>query len=149
MKEATAQSSKILILPLIAAVVALIGLADATYLSVQHFKGVGVQCLEGFGCEQVLTSKFAEIGGIPLALFGAAAYFAVFSLATLAAFGNNRAWQIFGAAVALMAVFTVWLLYLQAYVIQAFCQYCLISAAVTFTLLIIFIAQRYFFKRLA
>lgn len=143
------KNTQIAWLPLVAAVVSLIGLADAIYLSVQHFKGIGVQCMEGFGCEQVLTSKFAEIGGIPLALFGAAAYFAVFSLATLAAFGNNRSWRIFGAAVSLMSVFTVWLLYLQAYVIQAFCQYCLISAAVTFTLLIIFIAQRYFFKRLA
>jgi len=134
---------------MLAAIVALVGLADAVYLTVHHLNGVGVQCLDGFGCEQVLTSKYAEIGGIPLSLFGAAAYFVAFSLATLAAFGNRRAWRFFFVQTTLMAAFTVWLLYLQAFVIKAFCQFCLISAAVTFALLTIAVLSRYFFKRLA
>jgi uncharacterized membrane protein len=146
----SANNSQIVKLPLLASLLALVGLADAIYLTVHHFSGIGsVQCAEGFGCEQVLTSKFAEIGGVPLALFGAAAYFTVFSLAVLAGFGNKRAWLLFGAAVSLMAVFSVWLIYLQAFVIQAFCQYCLLSAGVTFTMLMIFLVSRYFSKRLA
>lgn len=143
------QPEKILKLPLAAMLVALGGLADAIYLIVHHYSGVAVQCTLVQGCEEVLTSKYAEIYGVPLAVFGAAAYFTVFSLATLAAFGNSRAWQIFGVFVAIMSVFTIWLIYLQGFVIKAFCQFCLISAAVTFTLLGIYLLSRYFIKRLA
>ncbi len=128
---------------MIAAIVALVGLIDAVYLTVHHFTQTNVQCSVISGCETVLTSKYAEIGGIPLALFGALAYFTVFSLATLAAFGTMRyAWQFLSVVVILMAVFTAWLVYLQAYVIEAFCQFCLISAATTFTLLLIVIIEK-------
>jgi uncharacterized membrane protein len=142
-------STKIAKLPLTAALVALVGLADAIYLTVKHLSGAGVQCTIVHGCEQVLNSEYAKIGDVPLALLGAIAYFTVFSLATLAAFGNNRAWQISSVIIAIMSFFTFWLLYLQAYVIKAFCQFCLLSAAVTFTLLIIVILSRFLFKRLA
>lgn len=140
---------KIQWLPLAAAALALVGLIDAIYLTVNHFNGASVQCMEGFGCEQVLTSDYASVAGVPLAMLGAISYFAVFSLATLAAFGNQRAWTLFGALVGLMSLFTLWLLYLQAFVIGAFCQFCLISAAVTLALLVIAVSSRYFFKRLA
>lgn len=142
-------NSQISWLPLIASIVALIGLGDAVYLTVHHFNGVSVQCTVVTGCEEVLNSPYAQIAGVPLALIGALAYFVVFSLAILAAFGNRRAWQLFGLTVSFMAVFTVWLIYLQGIVIKAFCQFCLISAAVTFTLFIIYLLSRYFFKRLA
>lgn len=129
-------------LPLAAAVVALGGLADAIYLTVKHFTGEAVPCSIVEGCEQVLTSSYAEIFGIPLAAFGALAYFTAFSLAMMAAFGDRRMWNLFGIQVILMAVFTAWLVYLQAFIIEAFCQFCLISAAVTMTLLIIFLVSR-------
>lgn len=130
-------------LPLAASLVALLGVADAIYLTVHHYTGEQVQCSIVAGCEQVLTSSYAEIAGIPLAAFGALAYFAAFSLAFLAAFGNRAAWKIFGVQVVLMAAFTVWLVYLQAYVIGAFCQFCLASAAITTTLFIIFLATKF------
>ncbi len=126
-------------LPLLAALIALGGVADAVYLTVKHYTGEQVPCSIIAGCEQVLTSSFAEIAGVPLAAFGALAYFAAFSLAVLAAFGNRSMWKIFGVQVTLMAIFTAWLIYLQAFVIHAFCQFCLVSAAITFTLFTIFI----------
>ncbi len=128
-------------LPLVAAVVALGGVADAVYLTVKHFTGEAVPCSIVEGCEQVLTSSYAEIFGVPLAAFGALAYFTAFSLAILAAFGNRRMWTLFGIQVGLMAIFTAWLLYLQAFVIEAFCQFCLISAAITLVLLAIFLVS--------
>lgn len=129
-------------LPLLAAVVALGGVADAVYLTVHHYTGEKVPCSVVAGCEQVLTSSYAEIAGIPLAIFGAIAYFTAFSLAILAAFGNRSMWKIFGVQVSLMAIFTAWLIYLQAFVIEAFCQFCLVSAAVALTLLSIFIVSK-------
>src|SRR5688572_905883 len=72
-------------LPIAAAVVALAGLADSVYLTVKHIAAEPVPCSIISGCETVLTSTYAEIAGVPLAAFGAAAYFAAFALALLAA----------------------------------------------------------------
>ena len=140
--------SQIAKLPLLAAIVALVGFGDAIYLTVHHLSGQGVQCTIVHGCEQVLNSDYAKFAGVPLAFIGVAAYFTVFSLAILAAFGNRGAWNFLSVTVILMSLFTAWLLYLQGFVIEAFCQFCLLSAAVTFTLLTIVGLSRYFFKRL-
>ena len=136
--------SSIAKLPLAAAIIALAGLADAVYLTIHHLTAEPVPCSLISGCETVLTSEYAVIAGIPLAAFGAVAYFVAFSLALLAAFGNRTTWMLFGIQVVLMSLFTIWLLYLQAYVIGAFCQFCLISALTTFSMLAVFIASRYF-----
>ena len=137
------QSNVIARLPLLAAGIALIGLADSIYLMIHHYTGEKVPCSVVEGCEQVLSSSYAEIAGIPLAIFGAAAYFVAFSLAILAAYGNRSAWTLFGMQVIVMAAFTAWLVYLQAFVIEAFCQFCLVSAATTLTLLVVYIISRF------
>lgn len=141
--EQSTASTGIAKLPAVAALVGLVGLGDAVYLTVHHLTAEPVPCGITGGCETVLTSSYAEIAGIPLAAFGAAAYFVAFSLALLAAFGNRMTWILFGAQVILMSVFTAWLLYLQAYIIGAFCQFCLLSAVTTFTMLGIFVGSRF------
>ena len=141
--EVTEQTNSIAKLPLLASIVALGGLADAIYLTIHHYTMEAVPCGEGFDCAAVLSSPYAEIGGIPLAIFGAIAYFTAFSLAILSAFGNRLTWRVFGAQVVLMTLFTSWLVYLQAFVLKAFCQYCLISAGVTLTLLIIALISKF------
>jgi uncharacterized membrane protein len=125
--------------PLLAALVALIGLADAVYLTIHHYTAEPVPCSIVEGCEMVLTSNYAAIGGIPIAALGALAYIAAFGLAILTAFGKTSLWKLYGAQTGLMAAVTLYLIYLQAYVIGAFCQFCLLSAAVTFTLFLIFV----------
>ena len=139
----TTQQNSIAKLPILASIVALGGLADAVYLTIHHYTAEPVPCGEAFDCGAVLTSSYAEIGGIPLAIFGALAYFTAFSLAILAVFGNRGAWRLFGVQVVLMACFTAWLVYLQAFVIKAYCQFCLISAAVTLTLLFIALISKF------
>ncbi len=130
-------------LPLLAAVIALIGLADAIFLTIKHYTGGQVPCSVIEGCEQVLNSQYAEMFGVPLAVFGAIAYFVAFSLALLAAFGDRLMWTLFGVQVILMTIFTAWLIYLQGFVIGAFCQFCLLSAATTLTLFIIYLFSRF------
>ena len=127
----------------LAALLALVGLSDALYLTYQHLTGAHVQCGIVQGCAQVLGSKYAYVGQYPLAGLGALAYFAAFSLAVLAASGYRRATLLFLPLVCTMFLTTLYLLYLQAFVIEHFCQYCLLSAAVTTCLtLLAFILRR-------
>ena len=118
----------------IAAGIALLGLADATFLTVAHFTGDDAVCGSFAGCSTVLGSAYATIKGIPTAAFGALAYFAVFSAAVLAAFGYTRARGFLLTVVAAMFVASLYFLYLQAFVLHAFCPFCLFSAAMTFLL---------------
>ena len=122
----------------VAALLSLFGLADALYLTIEHVTGQSVRCTIVAGCSEVLSSRYAVLAGFPLAMIGAAAYFTVFSLATLAAFGYRIAGTLLAPLVAAMFLFSLWLIYLQAFVIRQFCQYCLFSAAIT-TLLLVFV----------
>jgi uncharacterized membrane protein len=125
-----------------AALLALVGLADSIYLTVEHLSGQTLRCTIISGCSEVLSSPYSHIGSLPLAAMGAVAYFTVFDLSILAAFGYRFARPLLLALVALMFLMTLWLMYLQAFVIHHFCQYCLLSAAVTITLTALALAGR-------
>ena len=127
----------------LAAVLSLIGLFDALYLAVEHISGRSVRCTIVTGCDEVLSSPYAAVAGIPLALIGAIAYFACFSLVILAIFGYRLAGNLLTILVVLMFLVTLILLYLQAFVIGYFCQFCLVSAGVTIILTIL-VAVRYY-----
>ncbi|HEU0252006.1 MAG TPA: vitamin K epoxide reductase family protein [Pyrinomonadaceae bacterium] len=126
----------------LAAVLSLLGLADALYLTVEHLSGRSVQCTIVSGCSEVLSSPYAVVAGVPLAAVGAAAYFSVFTLATLAAFGYRVAGALLLPLTSAMFLVSLWLIYLQAFVIRAFCQFCLLSAAITFCLLVVALIAR-------
>lgn len=119
---------------IIVALLALIGLGDSIYLTVQHITGESLRCTIISGCSEVLSSPYAQVGPVPLAAIGAAAYFTVFSFSILAVFGYRFTIPLLKIVVVLMFLTTLWLLYLQAFVIRHFCQYCLLSAAVTIAL---------------
>ena len=125
---------------IVAALASLFGLIDAIYLTVQHLTGQNVECIASVGCETVLASHYAAIGRVPLAAIGAAAYFASFSLATLAAFRHAHAREFFLGLIANMFAVTCWLLYIQAFILHAFCDYCLLSAGLVGVLAVIAIA---------
>src|SRR6476619_2998430 len=114
------------ILVILIALLALCGMADALYLTVEHITGESVKCTIIHGCSEVLSSPYAVIGGFPLASIGALAYFAVFSLAILKLFDYRIAGQLLLPLVGLMCLVSLWLIYLQAFVIHAFCQFCLL-----------------------
>lgn len=119
----------------IAAVFCLAGLADATYLSVIAFTGETAACSGEAGCFEVLGSKYARVAGVPVAALGALGYFTAFSFAIFAAFHYKRAPKFFALTVCLMFAATLWFLYVQAFLLHAYCRYCLFSAAITFLLM--------------
>lgn len=131
------------ILYALAAIVSMVGLGDAIYLTVEHLSGRSAQCLVTTGCSKVLSSPYAAPFGVPLGMVGAAAYFSVFSLATLALFGYRGAGRFLTPIVAMMFLTTLLLLYLQGFVIHEFCDYCLLSAIVTFALTVITAIQHF------
>src|SRR5262245_35863593 len=118
-------------LHVLAAFLAVAGLADSIYLMIMHLTGESVTCLAVSGCSEVLSSRYATVGNIPLAAFGVVGYFVAFSLAILAAFGYARAMILLRVWVAGMFATTLWLLYVQAFLLHAFCTYCLLSATLT------------------
>lgn len=112
-----------------------LGFLDATYLTIKHFIGGTANCFLGNGCEQVLTSQWSEIGGIPISLIGAGYYLTVFVLSIV--FLNNKiGWEIkvITALTSLGLLASLFLVYLQLFVIGQICTYCTASAIITLTL---------------
>lgn len=112
---------------LLSSLLALLGLADASYLSFEHFSGAIPPCTVG-GCETVLTSPYATIAGIPLALLGVGYYLALLVLTRLE---GQRSLIALAALTSFGVAASAGLVYLQVAVIGAICLYCLISAGTT------------------
>jgi uncharacterized membrane protein len=134
--SARAQVSK---LAIVAGLLAIVGLVDSIYLTIHHYTAEPVPCSIIDGCEAVLTSAYATIGGIPLAALGAIAYLDAFLFAVLWAIGKSFGRLLFGVQSTIMAAFSIWLIYVQAAKINAFCQFCLLSAATSILLFVIFL----------
>ncbi len=119
-------------IPTVLLIVAFIGFADATYLTVKHFENAIPPCSIG-GCESVLTSIYAKIFGIPVALFGAV-YYLTLAISLFIFFDTKK--EIFLRIPILLSVLgliaTIYFSFLQIFVIKAFCLYCAISALTSF-----------------
>jgi uncharacterized membrane protein len=112
------------------AALALAGTGVAAYLTVTKLSGAAPVCSTG-GCETVQSSRYSELAGIPIALLGLVGY----ALVLVSALTRAELAAAAGTAVALAAaVYAGYLLYVQAAVIEAFCQWCLTSDAVLLVL---------------
>lgn len=113
------------------------GFLDATYLTARHYSGAALQCGLVTGCEEVTTSRYATLFGIPIALPGSLYYLALFFL-TLAWFDGRSGWPMKVLPSLTVAGFGVslYLVYLQLWVLEAICQYCMLSAALCTVLFI-------------
>src|SRR5439155_24040128 len=85
-------------------------------------------------CFRVLGSAYERVQRIPVAALGMLAYFSVFSFATFVAFSYGRVRIFLTLTVGAMFLATLWLLYVQAFLLHAYCRYCLFSAALVFVL---------------
>ena len=115
------------------AVLAFLGVADAVYLIIYKFTGNPNMCLGNGGCHDVNFSPFSEIYGIPVSVFGLLAYLAVLGILffepRLKLANENGPLAIFGISLGGVA-FTVYLTYLELYVIHAICPFCVASAVI-------------------
>lgn len=116
---------------------ALIGLVDAGYLTVEHYRGIIPTCTLN-GCETVLTSRYAAIGPVPIAAIGTLYYIALL-LAGIGYLTLRRPVLIaLGTAVAgLGFIASLGLVYIQFFILKSLCAFCLLSALTTTLLFIV------------
>jgi len=110
-------------------IISFIGFIDATYLTVEHYSGGVINCNILKGCDQVTTSKYSFILGIPVALLGSIYYLAMFIAAIL--YLDRKNLRVIRAASWFSIsgfIFSIWFTAVQAFIIKAYCQYCLLSA---------------------
>ena len=107
---------------------AVAGCAVAGYLTWVHYAELEPVCVGGGGgCERVQASAYAELGGIPVAVLGLASYAAIL-VALLAARGAGL---LVAAGLALVCFgFSLYLTYLELFVIDAICQWCIANAVI-------------------
>jgi len=128
--------------------VGLAGFLDAGYLTAKHLVGSPVTCTVLKGCEVVTSSSFSVVAGIPVAAFGAFYYLAVFLLAVAYLDTKRTAYILFAARLTFIGFLaSLWFIFVQAFLLKAWCLYCL-GSAVTSTILfgaslVFFIHKKY------
>jgi len=126
---------------MLAALVALAGLFVAVYLTMYKLGYIGTLVCAVGSCEVVQTSKWATLLGYPVAGWGVAYYVGVLavSLAGLSASlaDSRRLSQLLVVMTAMGVLFSLWLTYLELFVIEAICQWCVASAVLATILFVI------------
>ena len=113
------------------AAVAAAGLGIAAYLTIVHYSGGTPVCAISHGCATVQRSRYAELGGVPVALLGLLGYVAI--LAALARDGERE--RTLAAFVSLAGFgFSAWLTYVEVARLDAICIWC-VGSAICMTLL--------------
>lgn len=133
-------------LKLISFVPLIIGLIDTIYLSYIKLAHVEAFCPKdgSFNCDLVQGSVYGQIAGIPLGYIGLAGYLAILAVLLLegrVAFFTQRGPLIVFAMTLFGFLYSAYLTSIEAFVLRAWCMYCLLSAAMM-TLLFIFAAVR-------
>jgi len=123
---------------MLTALIALVGLFIALYLTLYKVGIIGTLACGTGSCETVQLSRWSTFLGLPVAAWGTAYYVAVFALALA---GIQDRWEdslrlsltmlvVTGWGV----VFSAWLTYLELFVIHAICRWCVVSAAIALVL---------------
>jgi uncharacterized membrane protein len=118
----------------------LLGLGVSAYLTWVKLTGNTASCGTIGDCQSVNNSRYAEIGGVPIALFGALGY-----LALLAALAVEWRWPRFSETARLAAfgislmgtLYSAYLTYIEVAVLRAICPYCVVSAIAMTAILIL------------
>ena len=116
------------------AALSLIGLFIALYLTLHRMGVIGtLACGVSGGCDVVQSSAYAKFMGIPVPFIGLAGYLVLFIVSYGGMHGSARERRTAVALVALSALaflFSVYLTVLEAFVIHAWCRWCVVSAVI-------------------
>jgi uncharacterized membrane protein len=130
---------------MIIGMLALIGVFVSTYLTLYKFGYIGsLQCAVG-SCETVNTSRWATFFGLPVAAWGLGFYVSALALVVVGIqerYADSRALSL--ALVALTGwgvLFSGWLTYLELFVIDAICIWCVTSAVIVLVMFAVSVAE--------
>lgn len=115
---------------LLSYILLVIGLLTSVYLYLADVSIVPLGCTLS-SCEKVNTSEYAYFFGIPLALFGV-----VFYLGTIIVLYLKK-YNLFFLAGIIGLLTSIYLTSVEAFILHAFCQWCLLSAWVTVCIFIL------------
>ena len=130
---------------MIIGMLAFIGVFVSTYLTLYKFGYIGsLQCAVG-SCETVNTSRWATFFGLPVAAWGLGFYVSALALVVVGIqerYADSRALSL--ALVALTGwgvLFSGWLTYLELFVIDAICIWCVTSAVIVLVMFAVSVAE--------
>lgn len=117
---------------MVIAALALVGVFVALYLTLYKVGAIGeLSCTVG-SCTTVQSSKWATFIGLPVAAWGLGFYLSVFAVTLVGLqdrFVDSKPIALFlVASSGFGTAFSLWLTYLEAFVIKAWCQWCVVSA---------------------
>lgn len=115
-------------LTLVIAGLILLGIGVSGYLTYVHYADIDPVCAGGSsGCHVVQASDYADLLGVPVAVIGLGGYLAL----AASLFVPGETGRALGMALALVgAGFSLYLTYLELFVIDAICQWCVASAVI-------------------
>jgi uncharacterized membrane protein len=123
---------------------ALLGMLVSGYLTWIKLSNTHAFCSGVGDCEAVNSSAYSEIRGVPVAVLGFAAYLAMAGLLAaekrLPALREYGPLAIFGLALT-GTLYSAYLTYVELFVIKAVCPYCVASALIITTVLILSILR--------
>ena len=127
-------------------ILAILGAVDSAYLLWLKLTGQIAACQNIGDCEAVNSSRYAELGGIPIALFGLLAYLLIliifFMELKFPEWQDSLLLAHFGVTLA-GTLYSLYLTYLEIFVLKAVCPFCVVSAVIIIILFIISILRLY------
>lgn len=130
-----------LVVPALLLALAVAGLGISSYLTYTHWAHASVACGGLGSCNEVNNSKYAEVAGIPVAFLGALSYLALIgsALAWLWWRPSGLAWPVmfFWGLSLVGTLYSAYLTYVELFVLEAVCIYCVASAGVILASLLI------------
>ena len=126
---------------MLAALLALAGMFVALYLTLYKLGYIGTLACAVGSCETVQTSKWATFLGVPVGAWGVAYYVGVVVVALVGLTPSmSERLDVSRVLVGMTGVgllFSLWLTYLELFVIHAICQWCVISAIIATGLFVV------------
>lgn len=122
--------------------VSIAGMILSVFMWRNALVGQVIGCVSGKGCDIVLHSVYSKVFSVPIAAYGFA-FYGVTALMALFRMIDDRpilrlaTWKLSGISI----LFSLYFIYLEAYVIHAFCSWCTVSTFLTILLMVLSLVE--------
>ncbi len=123
-------------------ILSVLGFLISAYLTHLYYTNANTSyCLSGASCDSVRESSYSSILGVPISPVGIVGYFMIFIL-TVSTISNRTKWLLLYIISLAGFVFSIYLTYIEFFVINAICSYCVISAIIMTCIFIIVLIKK-------